>query len=402
LKQYLLFIIITIFLSESFGQGNIIKPHIGIEGIPVVLDSTNINEIFRFFGTKYKVIENRMCIDYKYEELGLTFQVRPYDKNQLIRSVILESPFNGETIEGIVLSQSTMKDVWDVYEIKRCGTSKTDAFVSGDGIRFYFKKYNKKRPKKFLNEKVYKIRIHNDDQYGIISRVNFEFNKSPVDSVTKELFSILNNPDFSFKQLHMFLTDAEKTQNDYYGLKNETIIIRNIEQKLFQECMKLNIVHNQYKLNIISRNDSLVYLRLSNNNDSIIIERKPCSEFSKTDFKQYLFGYFCGFVGSPPNKCIEMLRLVNEKDYNTLKQWLNSINPEISAYGYVGFVFLNKKGITILPEEYNRMEEILRNNIKLYTCEGCYFGIIQNSRIILNDENINESYFNFEQLEYIK
>lgn len=398
-------LLISAFLitsSITFGQTNFILPNKGIDGIPVVLDSTNISEVIEFYGTDYSKSEKTLITKYQYEKIGLTFQIDPYDKNQIVRSIYIESPFKAKTENGIVLNESTMDDVLELYNEKGCFASKSYVWRSQNGITFYIRKDPNKKSYD-TKEKIYKIEIHNDGEFGTSSRVNFEFNREPIKQKLKELVSILNSENINFKKLNTFWESQKKSKKESYGLEKRTNFERKINKNFTQESIEIRIVGSSYNLNIIKSNDSLVYLKLTDSKEQkVILERTEKPEFGKNNYDIFTYGTFCGFGGTPPDKCQEMLGLVRESNYKELSIWLQSINPEIATYGYIGIDFLNRKGIEILPTEFGKMEKLRISEIQLNTCQGCYFGVTEKISEVLTKKNLKQTYRGFEQSGWLK
>ena len=399
LFQISLFLLISSF---AFGQTNLILPNKGIDGIPVVLDSTNISEVIELYGTDYSKSEKTLITKYRYEKIGLTFQIDPYDKNQIIRSIYIESPFKAKTENGIVLSVSTMDDVLELYNEKGCFASKSYVWRPQNGITFYIKKDPKKKGYN-TKEKIYKIEVHNDGEFGISSRVNFEFNRETIKQKLKELVSILDSENVDFKNLNTFWESQKKSEKEPYGLEKRTNFERKINNNLTQESLEIRMVGSFYSLNIIKSNDSLVYLKLTDSKEQkVIIERIEKPKLGKNDYDIFTYGTFCGFGGTPPDKCQEMLGLVRENNYKELSNWLQSINPEIATYGYIGIDFLNRKGIEILQTELGKMEQLRKSEIQLNTCQGCYFGVTEKISEVLTKKNLKQTYRGFEQSGWLK
>ena len=399
LFQISLFLLISSF---AFGQTNLILPNKGIDGIPVVLDSTNISEVIELYGTDYSKSEKTLITKYRYEKIGLTFQIDPYDKNQIIRSIYIESPFKAKTENGIVLSVSKMDDVLELYNEKGCFASKSYVWRPQNGITFYIKKDPKKKGYN-TKEKIYKIEVHNDGEFGISSRVNFEFNREPIKQKLKELVSILDSENVDFKNLKTFWESQKKSEKEPYGLEKRTNFERKINNNLTQESLEIRMVGSFYSLNIIKSNDSLVYLKLTDSKEQkVIIERIEKPKLGKNDYDIFTYGTFCGFGGTPPDKCQEMLGLVRENNYKELSNWLQSINPEIATYGYIGIDFLNRKGIEILQTELGKMEQLRKSEIQLNTCQGCYFGVTEKISEVLTKKNLKQTYRGFEQSGWLK
>ncbi|MGQ0738874.1 MAG: hypothetical protein ACT4OJ_07440 [Bacteroidota bacterium] len=411
-------IFLVIWVVPSFGQVNLLLPGKGIEGISLVLDSSNISDVIKQFGDDYLISTTKLVTYYQYNKKGLTFQIDPYDKNQIVRSISVESPYQAKVDNGIVLNESTMNEVWKLYNENGCFTSGDYAWRPQKGISFYIKRDPSKKgfnPK----EKIYKIKIHNDSEFGTSSRVNFEFNNDPVERKLQELISILRTDIIDFKKLNTFWQTQQQTEKEPYGLQKKTNFERNIEYDLSQEYIEIRMVGSTYNLNIIKSHDDLIYLRLSNQGgNQIILERNEIAKISnlltqserKLDisivlnypFIVYTYGTFCGIGGAPPDKCQMMLTLVRENKYNELAKWLYSMNPEIATYGYIGLDFLKRNGKDIKLTELQRMDELRKSDIQLNTCRGCFYGVTEKISAVLNDKSLKSIYKSFQQTGWTK
>jgi len=395
-------ILFILCFNTIFGQTNVLIPNKGIEGISIVIDSSTISDVIEIYGTDYTLSEKTLITNYRFDKIGLTFQIDPYDKNKIVRSISVESPFKAKTENGIVLNESTMKDVWNTYNDKGCFTSKTYAWNTQNGISYYIKKDPNEKGYD-VEEKIFKIEINNNGDFGISSRTNFEFNEEPVKEKLNSLITILKSENFNFQKLDSFWDKEKLTEKEPYGLEKRTSFNRNIGNNLIQESSELWLVGSSYNLNIIKSNNELVYLKLKDNNEQkTLIERRENSELENTNFDVYTYGTFCGIAGTPPDKCQSMLDLVNSKNYDQLASWLKSINPEIATYGYIGLEFLKKKGIKIDNTEFQRMTELSESEIQLNTCQGCIFGVTEQIKDVLKNKNINQIFRSFQQSGWIK
>lgn len=416
--QILKTIFFVIFVVPSFGQVNYLLPGRGIEGISVVLDSSNISDVIKLLGDDYSISTKTLVTYYQYSKKGLTFQIDPYDKNQIVRSVSVEYPFQAKMKNGIILNESTMNDVWKLYHEKGCFTSGDYAWRPQKGVSFYIRRDPGKKgfnPK----EKIYKIEVHNEGEFGTSSKVNFEFNNEPVERKLRELISILSTDIINFKKLDTFWRTQKLTEKEPYGLQKKTNFERKIEYDLSQEYVEIKMVRNTYDLNIIKSHDDLIYLRLSKQGaNQIILERNEIAKIAnlltqserKPDtsivlnypFIVYTYGTFCGIRGTPPEKCQMMLTLVKENKYDELVKWLYSINPEIATYGYIGLDILKRNGLKISITELARMNELNKSQIQLNTCRGCYFGVTEKISDVLNEKKLKNNYKSFQQNGWIK
>lgn len=416
--QILKTIFFVIFVVPSFGQVKYLLPGRGIEGVSVVLDSSNISDVIKLWGDDYSISTKTLVTNYQYSKKGLTFQVDPYDKNKIVRSVSVEYPFQAKMKNGIILNESTMNDVWKLYNEKGCFTSGEYAWRPQKGVSFYIKRDPGKKgfnPK----EKIFKIEVHNESEFGTSSRVNFEFNNEPVERKLQELISILRTGIIDFKKLDTFWRTQQQTEKEPYGLQKKTNFERKIEYDLSQEYVEIRMVRSTYDLNIIKSHEDLIYLRLSKQGANQIIlerneivkianlltqsERKPdTSIVLNYPFIVYTYGTFCGIRGTPPEKCQMMLTLVKENKYDELVKWLYSINPEIATYGYIGLDILKRNGLKISIPELARMNELSKLQIQLNTCRGCYFGVTEKISDVLKEKNLMTIYKSFQQNGWTK
>ena len=395
-------ILFILCFNPLFGQTNVLIPNKGIEGIAIVIDSTKISDVIGIYGTEYTLSEKTLITNYRYEKIGLTFQIDPYDKNQIIRSISIESPFKAKTENGIVLNESTMKDVWNTYNDKGCFTSKTYAWNTQNGISFYIKKDPNEKGYD-TDEKIFKIEINNKGDFGISSRTNFEFNDKPVQEKLNNLIAILKSENFNFQKLDSFWSKEKITEKEPYGIEKRTSFNRKIENNLIQESSELWLVGSSYNLNIIKSKNELVYLKLTDNNEQkILFERIENPKLEKTDFSVYTYGTFCGITGTPPDKCQQMLDLVNKKDFNELAKWLQSLNPEVATYGYVGLKYLVQYEIDIPESWFTRMRELNKSEIQLNTCDGCIYGVTEKISDVLKEKNLKQIYRSFKESGWLK
>ena len=395
-------ILFILCFNPLSGQTNVLIPNKGIEGIAIVIDSTKISDVIGIYGTEYTLSEKTLITYYRYEKIGLTFQIDPYDKNQIIRSISIESPFKAKTENGIVLNESTIKDVWNTYNDKGCFTSKTYAWNTQNGISFYIKKDPNEKGYD-TGEKIFKIEINNKGDFGISSRTNFEFNDKPVQEKLNNLIGILKSENFNFQKLDSFWSKEKITEKEPYGIEKRTSFNREIENNLIQESSELWLVGSSYNLNIIKSKNELVYLKLTDNKEKkILFERIENPKLEKTDFSVYTYGTFCGIAGTPPDKCQQMLDLVNKKDFNELAKWLQSLNPEVATYGYVGLKYLVQYEIDIPESWFIRMRELNKSEIQLNTCDGCIYGVTEKISVVLKEKNLKQIYRSFKESGWLK
>lgn len=413
-------IICLLSFALGFSQENIILPQKGIEGVSVKIDTSNISVVEKLYGKDFELIENQSFTRYTYPEIGLAFQYDTNDKNQVIRSIFLVSPFEGKLENGIQLNKTSMKEVWETYADSGCFASKTYAWHTQKGISFFIRKDATQKGYD-TNEKIYKIEIHNKGEFGLPSRINFEFNKEPIERKIEEMISKLKDDNFNVAKMNDYWEAQNMNENAPYPLKRTLNFARELDFGIIQENSEIRVSGSAFELNLLKSDNKLVYLKLISQN-GVLVERYsdeqikllltrrelktnvPIDIKSPIDFPMntYVYGVFCGFIGSPPPQCEVMIELVNNNDYYDLSRWLNSMNPEIATYGYIGLDFLRRKGKDIKPIELSKMLELSTSNIQLNTCQGCLFGVTETIKEVLTEKNLKGSYSAFKQSGLLK
>lgn len=382
-----------------FGQTHTLIPNTGIEGVPIVIDTSRIADVIAFYGADYVMEEYFFMTSYRYEKMGLTFQINPYDKNQIVRSIVVEAPFRAKTISGITLNESTMNDVLTLYNNKNYFIAGNSVYSFQNGVTFFMKIDSGGKGYNF-NEKIYKIELNNDDEHGTFSKVNYEYNTQPIEDKLAELLSVLQSDSIDFNALDLFWEKEEKTKKTPYGLTKKTTLKREMENNLLQENMEISLAGTFYSLNIIKRNGKAIYLKFREKNNELFkrVEEQELEKLNllHTDFDVFVYGTACGIDGIPPEKCREMLVFVKENDYKQLAEWVKSANPELAAYGYTGLDFLKRKGIKLLPTESKRMKELEKLEMQVSTCSNA-FGTTEKMNKVLNKNNLKRDYRAFRQ-----
>ncbi|MDC8004099.1 hypothetical protein POV27_08540 [Aureisphaera galaxeae] len=405
MNRKLLIVLFAVFwVALAQGQINKVLPQKGIEGMPVKIDTTSISEVIGIYGEDFRINENPTYTRYFYKDLGITFQFETYDKNQIVRSIYLESPFEAELENGIRLNESTMEDVWLAYNNKGCFTSAKEARRPEEGITFYIHKKPKQRGYNAKN-KIFKFEIHNKGEFGIPSRVNYEFDDDPFDRKMDELISILEKDTINFNELDTFLKkeNEEKGKNSkLYSLESRLVFERQLESGITQQKFELDPWSKTYGLNILKKGSSLIYLRLERRgrDAEVIFERDRTANFEelKGRYKEYsvfIFGSACGFAGTAPAGCSRMYNWANEGNYTELAKWLHSINPELAAYGYIGLYIMKKEGNTIQTKELERMKQLKDSEVKLRICLGCLYGGTETTKEALSKKRLKDFYYSF-------
>ena len=393
-----------IFLSyDACSQEHLVVPRKGFTGIKVVVDSSKIDDVFDIYGYDYFVSKGRLITNFKYEDLGLTFQVDAYDKNRIVRSIFAESPFQPEFKNGLKLNVSTLVEVWDIYNDRGCILGYSSSFFTHQGISFYVKnKSNSKNCDTLAT--IYKVEVHNRGEYNIRSNTNFILDETPIIQKLDRIKTFIETSVFDEEELTMFMESQNTNRNLPYAFSSTVVFNRKLANDLNQSLISISIHPQDFNLNIVRKDSALVYAILEREDkDHQVFEIFGDSRSDKLDMNIYEFGTFCGYSGIPPSKCREMLDNVNKKNTELLTDWLFSQNPELSTYGYYGLMFLNINGMPKFPTSVQtRMNELSKSDIQLNTCQGCIAGVTEKIRDVLHDEVILESYNNFKEFNWLK
>jgi len=176
-----------------------------------------------------------------------------------------------------------------------------------------------------------------------------------------------------------------------------------------------------HEFSIITENDKIIALKHINGLsddffiydsiavDNLIQKQKGLLGTIILDYEKllpielYAFGEVCSIDGSPPEECKQMLEMVEKTDIKHLFYWLKSLNPEIQAYGYEGLYFLEKFYGKILPLEIKKVMTYVKSKKRMiHRCEGCSYGITQESSETFSEIFLKKNYKDFKTLGYLK
>lgn len=121
--------------SKSSNSLKVVKEGVGFDGI-VVGKSTRA-DIIKKYGKNFKTKDYGKYSTQMIYPGGMSFYYCQSDKRQQIFDIELRAPFKAKTSKGIVLSQSTLADVYKIY-----GKSKDG--LEYRGVSFFYAKYRGK------------------------------------------------------------------------------------------------------------------------------------------------------------------------------------------------------------------------------------------------------------------
>jgi len=87
-------------------------------------------------------------------------------------------------------------------------------------------------------------------------------------------------------------------------------------------------------------------------------------------YEPIMVGFNCGYAGmaEPPAK--DLLKLIQAKKIDEIRQWAYSSNLEIRCYGAIGLTILKTGGETLLESDQQVIQLGLNNEAKINMCQG--------------------------------
>ena len=124
---------------------NIILEGVGIN--QVIVGKTTANELKDLFGTSYNIIRHdNDNVEIFYPQKGISFYYND-GTEKIIDYILVKIPFNGKTTKGIIINQSTVQDVENLYGEAEWITTITGSLSNYwalsypyEGIEFWVKK----------------------------------------------------------------------------------------------------------------------------------------------------------------------------------------------------------------------------------------------------------------------
>ena len=159
-----LLLVLTVMLLVQSPQRIYVTAGLGIDGIAVGY-STKTTVVAKYGAEDSLTEHNKYSYEMKYLDEGISFWYRSDDADQKIFAISLWPESRAFTGRGIVVGQSTLKDVFDAYGKAEFGTTTSEKswYVEYQGISFHveYKPSDKTRwtPEELLKRKVNEIEI---------------------------------------------------------------------------------------------------------------------------------------------------------------------------------------------------------------------------------------------------
>lgn len=88
-----------------------------------------------------------------------------------------------------------------------------------------------------------------------------------------------------------------------------------------------------------------------------------------------VYGSDCGFSGGGPPYGKKMKSFVESSDIEHLSQWLRQVNAELQAFGAIGLLQIQEKGVQLPKEDMEIIQHLKQRNSEIYSCGGCIYGL---------------------------
>lgn len=154
------------------------------------------SDVISSYGKAFKLVEhNKYSFEIVYNKLGLGFYYCSNDPKKEIFLVRVESPFQATTSKGIILSQSTFANVFDIYG----ASNENSAGFEFEGINFHYQTDKEKAAyddKLYINRKIKEVKIEevaatkSPSELQVLNQISLSLNRldlsgSQVESTTK-------------------------------------------------------------------------------------------------------------------------------------------------------------------------------------------------------------------------
>lgn len=205
--------------------------------------------------------------------------------------------------------------------------------------------------------------------------------------IKRELNSKLN----STVEYHQIRFDLIIPVREYWGQKAYILEVLSSKNQLIFKRLKDKDGHTVMFQHIKSSMDSFIKNHEKSFNTVVLGEMEEIKLFENDHF-----GSLCYFGGEMPEKCKEMMNMVNETSTPELVKWMKSLSPLSQAYGVLGLYILEKQGIKLSEDTKELISFIKQKTIKIMTCEGCIV-TYQAMNQVLSDEYLNLTYKSLRQ-----
>ena len=157
----------------SSPQSEAITEGVGISGI--IVGKSTMSDVVAAYGGGFKLVEhNKYSYEAKYKDLGLSFYYCYDDEEKKIFSINIKPPCHGITSKGIIVGNSTLQDVFDLYgKAEPYTTIVQETWVfKYQGIEFHIDYDSKLKgvvdeiPEEILKKKIISIAVRAPDRTG--------------------------------------------------------------------------------------------------------------------------------------------------------------------------------------------------------------------------------------------
>ena len=125
LRVSLIFLCLALYGPQTIGgaasrsntgsrQSEDITDGFGVNGI--IVGRSTMSDVVSRYGEDFELVEhNKYSYEAKYMGMGLSFFYCYTDEEKKIFSIKIKPPFHGITSRGIIVGESTLQDVFDLY-----------------------------------------------------------------------------------------------------------------------------------------------------------------------------------------------------------------------------------------------------------------------------------------------
>lgn len=172
---------------------------------------------------------------------------------------------------------------------------------------------------------------------------------------------------------------------------------RTLDVSYTHKRLMLQLNYYSFQLDFITMGDSVYFTALTNSDDGrlksfnaheskledylskrnkLYRSKKKLSDIQKELTYPHSFAMYCGDTAPLTTKGEQILKLVDEQDIEAFRIMIQSISPEVQAYGVLGMELLEKREVPLLPFDRWLVQHLKKRDTDVVTCSGCIDGIV--------------------------
>lgn len=416
-------VIMVLCALPAAAQTYTILPGYGVEETGIGVGDAIIDDVIDTYGMGYIADTAGASVIFRYDSLGLAFEYDSADEDRVIRKIFITTPFNGATESGFVIGQSSLAKAYTAGLIGSGAENDSSRISwSGNGIVFMaldFRGRDSTIPNTIIIQEAHQSRV-DDSATGrliqVTERESYTLNclRELVDYpgiALSDALPMISSAGFNRDSISISEIDEDfpESKPALYPYISRSIVAD------FRVRYFLLVLDHQYRLALVTEGENIVSMAVRSGVDPFgmgsgrelwrvvadstrmrmmrelyasVFDRDSSynDPFLRDDVLE--FGNGCGIGVMPPEYCSAMFTLVHRKKTATLRRWLRSECREAQAYGAMGLMMLNARGIAVQENDRAIIKTLIALNDPLISCDGCLAGVVLSMSDALSAERL--------------